>query len=221
MAEGVSGHRVPTRCFLGSVSPLRIFVRHDMQGGGEHHPYRRLGQLRRGHRRQRPRRPSSNCQEEGVEGLSLQTWPREAEVPARGPKGTLQQRRLRQDGVRGRAVASGAVAGCRPRPAGQAQASLPTAIAALDERTMAEGLFVTDTARVLGGHCRGPSKAAEAKERGCGGQRAEDAPDRPCGNGAEAASLVLQGWPRGARLQWGLLGRGRARQRRSRRGRMQ
>ena len=31
---------------------------------------------------------------------------------------------------------------------------------------MTAGLFAADTAKVLGGRCRGPSNAAEAKERG-------------------------------------------------------
>ena len=82
---------------------------------------------------------------------------------------TSQQRHPHQDGVRGRAAASGAAGGRQPLPAGRERVSVPAVAAALDGRAMAAGLFAANMAGVLGGRCHGPSNAAEAKERGCDG----------------------------------------------------
>ena len=83
---------------------------------------------------------------------------------------TLQPRRPRQNRVRGRAAASGAAGGRRTRSAGREWVSVPAAAAAVDGREMAAALIAGDAAGVRGSNRRGPSNAAEAKERGRDGQ---------------------------------------------------
>ena len=63
---------------------------------------------------------------------------------------TPQTRHRRQDGVRGRAEASGAAGGRRSRPAGREWVSIPAAVAAVDGREMVVRSLAVDAARVRG-----------------------------------------------------------------------